>query len=295
MLTGHHGPKRNAVEPLDTVQASNREWWQSTPMDYDWRSGAAGKAISVDWLHEQDRRFLESAAFYATDRRPFDRFIPYADLRDKDVLEIGIGSGLHAQLMAEAGARVTGIDITSAAVERTRRRFELNGLRARVMEWDAEVQHPDFEASFDFVWSWGVIHHSSRTARVVRNVSQWLRPDGVFAGMVYHRESVNAAALVARDWVVHRGLFAHSFDEALWRGTDGYMARFYPADQWQDLLLGFFGDAAVAVTGQKSDVLPLPRPLRRLMLPLISDAAARRLAERVGSFLTFRACGPLVS
>jgi hypothetical protein len=91
MLTGHHGLKRSALESLDAVQASNRAWWQATPMDYDWRSAGLSTSISVDWLQAQDRSFLDAAAFYATDQRPFDRFIPYADLRDKDVLEIGTG------------------------------------------------------------------------------------------------------------------------------------------------------------------------------------------------------------
>lgn len=294
MLTGSHGPKRADAEALDLVQASNRSWWQSTPMDYDWRQTSTFTDQSSAWFDEQDRRFLEASAFYATDQRPFDRFIPYAELRGKDVLEIGTGSGLHAQLLAEAGACVTGIDITPAAVARTKRRFELGGLRGRFLECDAELDIPEFAHAFDFVWSWGVIHHSSRTALVVRNVQRWLRGDGVFAGMVYHRDSLNAATLVALDWLVRRQLGSHSVDEALWRGTDGYMARFYPADQWRDLLLAFFRDASVAVTGQKSEILPVPRPLRRVLLRVISDRAARRVLHHVGSFLTFQARAPLV-
>ncbi|MBV9173904.1 MAG: class I SAM-dependent methyltransferase [Chloroflexi bacterium] len=258
-------------------------------MNYDWRHAGNDEALQAGWFEAQDRAFLSAAAFYAMDERPFDRFIRFPELKDKDVLEIGTGAGLHAQLLAEAGARVTGIDLTPAAVARTQRRFQLRELPGRFLEWDAEADRPEFAEAFDFVWSWGVIHHSARTARVVRNVHHWLRPSGAFAGMVYHRDSVNAAALVARDWVLKRGALAHSVDEALWRGTDGYMARFYPADQWRDLLLGFFEHATVAVTGQKSDVLPLPRPLRRVFLSMIPDDLAHRVVARVGSCLTFEA------
>jgi SAM-dependent methyltransferase len=294
MLTGHHGPKRDQEEPLDLVQSRNRTWWESTPMTYDWRRPASAGFDSVAWFDEQDQRFLDNAAFYATDERPFDRFLPYGMLRGKDVLEIGVGSGLHAELLARADARVTGIDLTSTAVSRTRRRFDLKKLPGRFFQWDAERPLPDFERAFDFVWSWGVIHHSSRSGRIVRNVHSWLRPEGTFAGMVYHRDSINAAVSVVRDWVLRGGITRHSVDEALWRGTDGYMARFYSAESFRDFLLAFFDEAHTRTTGQKLEVLPLPRPVRDRLMPLVGDDAARQVLNRFGSFLTFEAHHPLI-
>jgi SAM-dependent methyltransferase len=293
VLTGRHGPKRDSDEPLELVQTRNRNWWESTPMTYDWRRPTRSAADTTDWFEEQDRRFLSAAAFYATDAYPFDRFLPYPTLRGKDVLEIGIGSGLHAELLARADAHVTGIDLTSAAVARSKRRFEIKGLRGRFFQWDAEQSLPEFERSFDFVWSWGVIHHSSRSGLIVRNVHSWLRPDGVFSGMVYHRDSINAVVSVIRDWFLRGGIGRHSVDEALWRGTDGYMARFYSADSWRDFLLAFFAEARTCTTGQKLEVLPIPGRLREPVLPLVSDDIARRLLSRFGSFLTFDARRPL--
>jgi 2-polyprenyl-3-methyl-5-hydroxy-6-metoxy-1,4-benzoquinol methylase len=262
-------------------------------MTYDWRNGSPDEPLTSAWFKHQDQRFLAAARLYATDQLPFDRLIPYATLRGKDVLEIGVGSGLHAELLARAGAKVTGIDLTRAAIERTQKRFELCQLEGRFVQWDAEQSRPEFKRAFDFVWSWGVIHHSSRTALIVRNIHHWLREDGAFAGMVYHRDSINGAALLVRDWIIKRKVLSHTADEALWRGTDGYMARFYPAEQWRDLLLGFFREASVNVSGQKTEALPLPRQLRRLLLPLVSDNAARRILSRFGSFLTYRAGFPL--
>lgn len=293
MLTGRHGPKRDQDEPLDQVQSRNRIWWEATPMTYDWRRPSESASDTVEWFEEQDRRFLDIAAFYATDTHPFDRFLPFADLKGKDVLEIGVGSGLHAELLARAEARVTGIDLTGAAVSRTKRRFDLHGLPGRFFQWDAEQSLPEFEKAFDFVWSWGVIHHSSRSGMIVRNVHDWLRPDGAFAGMVYHRDSINAAVSVIRDWVLRGGIGHHSVDEALWRGTDGYMARFYSADTLRDFLLAFFAEARTVPTGQKLEVLPVPRQLRDALLPRVSDAAAHQVLHRFGSFLTFEAHRPL--
>src|SRR5262249_49074349 len=152
-----------------------------------------------------------------------------------------------------AGARLTGIDLTHAAVKRTRQRFAMRHLQGRFFQSDAETPALASGRAFDFVWSWGVLHHSSRTALIVRNVHRWLREDAAFGGRVYHRDSVNGAALLVYDWIFRRMALAHSVDEALWRGTDGYMARFYPSEQWRDLLLAFFHEASVEVVGQKSE------------------------------------------
>jgi SAM-dependent methyltransferase len=194
--------------------------------------------------------------------------------------------------MARAGARITGIDLTAAAVERTQRRFALRGLEGDFQQWDAELPRADFVGRFDYVWSWGVIHHSARTARIVRNVEQWVTESGVFAGMVYHRDSTSAAVAILRSWFYGRA-FTQSIDEALWRSTDGFTARFYPADQWRDLLLGFFADASVEVTGNEPDAVPLPRALRVVVARLIPARIRDRIIARAGSFVLFEAQKPL--
>jgi 2-polyprenyl-3-methyl-5-hydroxy-6-metoxy-1,4-benzoquinol methylase len=292
MRSGTHGEKRLASDSLDAVQQRNRGWWEQTPMTYDW-SMASSKDRSLAWFDEQDKLNVEAHRFFATDRQPFDRLIPFEQLRGKRVLEIGVGAGFHSELMARAGANVTGIDLTDAAVATARRRFELKGLDGRFLQWDAEQPSTDFKAGFDFVWSWGVIHHSSRTGRIVRNVAGWLKDEGRFAGMVYHRQSMSAAVAVALDGVMRGKLWSGSVDETLWRSTDGFSARFYPAEIWRDFLLGFFAEAAVDVSGLESDILPLPRALRKAVVRRISVNRARALLARWGSFVTFDASRPL--
>ena len=263
-------------------------------MVYDWGSMAPGDR-DVAWFEEQDRLNIDAHRFFATERIPFDRLIPFSLLEGKEVLEIGVGSGFHSELMARAGARVTGIDLTETAIAMTRHRFALKELTGRFEPWDAEHRRPDFERRFDFVWSWGVIHHSARTARIVRNVANWLTDSGRFAGMVYHRDSMNAAVALLLDGICRLKLLSQSVDETLWRGTDGFSARFYPADQWRDLLLGFFDDASVRVTGSEGDILPLPRIVRRQLIRWISPQRSARILGRVGTFATFDARNPLRS
>jgi 2-polyprenyl-3-methyl-5-hydroxy-6-metoxy-1,4-benzoquinol methylase len=292
MRSGTHGYKRLSGDSLEAVQERNRGWWERTPMTYDWYA-AAPRDRDLEWFNEQDRLSVEAHRFFATDRSPFDRLIPFPDIRGRRVLEIGVGAGFHAELMARAGAEVTGIDLTDAAISTARRRFDLKGLEGRFVRWDAEQPLEEFDRRFDFIWSWGVIHHSARTARIVRNIAGWLADSGQFAGMVYHREAMSTASALFLHGILGGRLWSRSIDEMLWRSTDGFSARFYPAEIWRDSLLGFFEEAQVDVSGLESDILPLPRALRRVVVKRISIPRARVLLARWGSFVTFNATHPL--
>lgn len=290
-MSARHGPKRSLSDDLSVVQAGNREWWENTPMTYDWASRSIQPG-TLAWFEDQDALHDLAHRHFATDVTPFDRLIPYHSLSGKQVLEIGTGSGLHSEFMARAGAIITGIDLTTTAIARTTARFETKRLAGNFEQWDAEQDRPDFLERFDFIWSWGVIHHSSQTARIVRNAARWLNDAGTFAGMVYHRDSTIQVVALLRQWILKRRLFTYSVDEALWRNTDGFSARFYPADQWQDLLLGFFSSADIGITGIDTD-LPVPRSLRSVVLPRVSDARKEAYLSKFGSFITFTAESPL--
>jgi 2-polyprenyl-3-methyl-5-hydroxy-6-metoxy-1,4-benzoquinol methylase len=289
---GLHGLKRSDADPLEAVQAANRAWWERSPMTYDWRQSAGLESGSPAWFDDQDRRSDEQHAHFLSGRPPFELLLGETSFAGKDVLEIGVGSGYHAQLFARRGARVTGIDLAAPAVDLTRKRFAIKQAVGTFEIWDGEQDRADFHRRFDVIWSWGVIHHSAHTARIVRNVQRWLREDGEFAGMVYHRDSMRLPVALARDWVIQRNWRRHSVDEALWRSTDGFSARFYPADQWRDLLLAFFDDAQTSIQGLDVDLVPLPQPFRRMLWTKLTPSAQQRRLRRLGHFLLFRAARP---
>ena len=118
-----------------------------------------------------------------------EEFAAFDSAKDRDVLEIGVGLGADHQRFAEAGARLTGVDLTERAVEHVRRRLALFGLHSNLRTDDAErLSFRDGE--FDVVYSWGVIHHSPNTPHAVSEIHRVLRPGGVARVMVYHKWSL---------------------------------------------------------------------------------------------------------
>jgi ubiquinone/menaquinone biosynthesis C-methylase UbiE len=112
------------------------------------------------------------------------------------VLEVGVGLGTDHLQFARAGARMTGIDLTPRSIDLTRRRFTQEGLGTDLRLMDATaLEFPD--DSFDVVYSFGVLHHTSSLERAVAEIRRVLRPGGVFLGALYSLESAFVARMLA--------------------------------------------------------------------------------------------------
>lgn len=255
-------------------------------MTYDWRDEIDFAPGTAEHLAEVEERFLREAWFaQEAGAPPFSGLIPFSELRDKEVLEVGCGTGVHARLLAAAGARLTAVDLTPTAVELTRRRLELAGLQADVLEADAESL-PFADASFDFVWSWGVIHHSESTEHVLAEIARVLRPSGRVALMVYHRNSITFwGQYVLYRGVARGGLVRASPDELADRWSDGVIARHFTRRSLASALSPWFVDVETKVMGQLGEAVPLPARVRRPVERLVPRSVREALLRRYGWFL----------
>jgi ubiquinone/menaquinone biosynthesis C-methylase UbiE len=101
------------------------------------------------------------------------------------VLEIGCGTGCDLLQFAKHGSEVTGVDITDAHIELARQRL---GNRGTIVKADMrELPFPD--ASFDYVYSHGVLHHSDQPGKAAKEILRVLRPGGRFNVQVYSKYS----------------------------------------------------------------------------------------------------------
>ena len=195
-----------------------RSFWSRTPCG-SWDATAPEGTAEYFAQIEQRRYELE----------PFiRRFADFRSARDRAVLEIGVGLGTDHVQFARAGADLHGVDLTERGIDLVRRRLELEGLESQLQVADAE-QLPFADESFDYVYSWGVLHHTPNTPGAVAEAIRVLRPGGRICVMVYARHAWVSYGLWARHGPLSRRplrpvsdvLYHHM--ESL--GTKGYTKR----------------------------------------------------------------------
>ncbi len=105
----------------------------------------------------------------------FDQFI---DWTGKEVLDLGCAGGFMAEAIYDRGARVSGIDPSSAAIAAARAHAALTDRNIRYDVGAGETLNlPD--NSFDVVVCVDVLEHVSDVQRVLAEVARVLRPGGL--------------------------------------------------------------------------------------------------------------------
>ena len=272
-----------------------RAFWQEHPCGTKFADAQPGS-----------RKFFELVEAHRYEKEwHIPRAAGFADSKDLRVLEIGCGLGTDGAQFAQAGANYTGIDLTEAAVDLARRRFELFKLPGNFRVADAEeLDFPD--NSFDVVYSHGVLHHTPDTAAAVREIHRVLRPGGRAVVMLYHRDSYNYRVNISilrragvhllhsnagvklvhaltgesedslRDHARQLRSDSHylSSDEFLSRNTDGAgnpLARVYSRQEARELFKGF------------ADVKLQPHFLNKRWIPVLGPLLPRPLEAKLAS------------
>jgi len=136
---------------------------------------------------------LEYFESIAKNRDRLDYFIPeYAQFekwKNKKVLEVGCGAGSDLVRFARAGALVTGIDLSSRSAVLTKHRLNIYGCRGNIFIGDAE-KLPFDDGEFDFLWCWGVLHHTPDTEKAISEIYRVMKPSGRICIMLYHKWSL---------------------------------------------------------------------------------------------------------
>ncbi|HVF89089.1 MAG TPA: class I SAM-dependent methyltransferase [Blastocatellia bacterium] len=156
------------------------DFWQANPCGAKFADIEIG---SREFFKEVERHRYETEWH-------IPRVAMFEKWRGRDVLEVGCGLGTDAVSFARAGARYTGVDLTEASIELVRRRFDYESLDGALRTADAEAL-PFPEATFDLVYSHGVLHHTPDTGRAINELHRVLRPGGTAMVMLYHKSSYN--------------------------------------------------------------------------------------------------------
>jgi SAM-dependent methyltransferase len=242
-----------------------------------WDQASCGEDL---YLRNQQRDgYLEHARRRYELEPIIEEFADFRSSTGKKVLEIGVGLGADHQRFAQAGAQLTGIDLTARAIAHTRRRLAFFDLDSALTTGDAENMQFSSDA-FDYVYSWGVLHHSPDTPRAIAEVHRVLRPGGVAKIMIYHKWSlvglmlwIRYALIGLRPWMPLREIYARYLESP---GTKAYSLR-----EARNLFAAF-GDVRIRTWLTHGDLLESDAGQRHrgTLLSLARGLWPRRLLRR---------------
>ncbi|MGH7409472.1 MAG: class I SAM-dependent methyltransferase [Candidatus Methylomirabilis sp.] len=166
--------------PSTVIDGQNAEFWNEIcGSAFAHEHGITD--VSPESLHRFDEVYLRYYPY-------LERYVTSEDLKNKRVLEIGLGYGTLGQLLASKGCRYHGLDIAMNPVALMRYRFGLQGLDGD-LRVGSVLDLPYRDAAFDYVYSIGCLHHTGDLNRAVSEVHRVLADGGKAIIMLYNRHS----------------------------------------------------------------------------------------------------------
>lgn len=169
------GELRQLVRMLLAESPAYRAWREQTTDSFDTQWDKLPTGVQLLGNPEFDGQSVRLVEAY-TGLQP-DWF------RGKQVLDAGCGNGRWSYTLAKLGAVVTALDRSAAGLKEVER--VCNGMPGfRALRHDLLEPLPT-GAAYDFVWNFGVVHHTGWTERALRNVCGGVRPGGILFTMIY--------------------------------------------------------------------------------------------------------------
>ncbi len=120
----------------------------------------------------------------------YSRCFQLQDPHGKRALSAGCGTGreIHTLAVLNPGLEIIGCDLSQTSLRMAQQRIEYHQLKnchvqpANLLDLDSLP-----EGLFDFILSFGVLHHTANIQLALQNLTQKLHPQGVMALMLYSR------------------------------------------------------------------------------------------------------------
>jgi SAM-dependent methyltransferase len=174
------------VEDISKKQV--KDFWDKQPCNIKHSQQIFGSKEYFDEV-EKKKYFVEPHIL---------KFADFNNWSNKSVLEIGCGIGTDAINFARSGAAYTGIELSTASLDITKKRFSVYNLKGSLLVGDAEkinsVVNNEF---FDLIYSFGVLHHTPNFEIAIQSIRKIMTSNSEFRFMVYSKNSYKQALINA--------------------------------------------------------------------------------------------------
>ena len=123
-------------------------------------------------------------------------------LRDAAVLDVGCGAGLLSEALAQAGAKVTAIDLAPNLLKVARLHGLESGIKVDYRESPVEALAAEMPGAFDAIACMEMLEHVPEPASVIAACATLLKPGGrLFLSTLNRTPAAFAVAIVGAEYV----------------------------------------------------------------------------------------------
>lgn len=138
---------------------------------------------------------------------------------NEKVLEIGCGICTDLIQFAKGGSITIGVDLTKKAVNLGKKRFKLYGYESNFINASAE-KLPFKDNSFDYIYSYGVLHHTPDTQKAIDEIFRILKYGKKTTVMLYSKGYFYYIYLLLYKGILKGELFSTSKQELINKYTE---------------------------------------------------------------------------
>ncbi len=142
-----------------------------------------------NWSHYLDNCLNDTVIEYAIEATK--KFCGEENIKDKTFIDIGCGSGLFSLVAHRLGAKkILSLDIDENSVECCRRLREAEGNPENWEITHGSILDEGFVNSlgtYDFVYSWGVLHHTGDMWTAIDHAARLVKTDGHMCIAIYNK------------------------------------------------------------------------------------------------------------
>jgi len=108
------------------------------------------------------------------------------------VLDAGCGPGVHSIRVAKENFQVVAVDISKTMLEEAKKRIENAGVSGNIKFQQEDLTALSFaDASFDYVFSWGVIIHIHEIQKALDELTRIVAPKGKLALYITNKQALD--------------------------------------------------------------------------------------------------------
>jgi len=128
---------------------------------------------------------------YRESEEHLELFFNDDEIRGKEVLDSGCGTGIFSTIFAMKGAKnVIGIDISEGSLSTARALKAKHQLENLQFQKQNMLELPFHDDLFDIVWAWGTVHHTTDPLRAVDELTRVLKTNGTILLAVYRKTAI---------------------------------------------------------------------------------------------------------